>query len=392
MYTSSKHNDALQFKNFYPEQYEQTLSSPINHNYLVEQFSDHDEIFAKIAKVVERGDFTLGEAVDRFEEKFAALTGAKHAIGVGSGTDGLFLSLRALGIGVGDEVIVPTFTFYATVGAIVTAGATPVFADSGEDYNIDPAKIEALITSKTKAIMPVHWSGKICVMDEIMGIADKYDLQVIEDACHAITSSYKGKKAGSFGATACFSMHPLKNLNVWGDGGIIVTNDDKLNNKLRLMRNHGLASRDICSEFGYNSRLDTIQAVVAEHMLSKLDRLIEKRIKNSLYLDKWLGKIEGVTIPNRDAESSRQVFHIYPLNFDRRDELKLFLEKKGIDAKIHYPVPMHLQPAAAYLNKMAGDFPVAEHHANTTLSLPVHEFITSDQLDYMILAVQEFYQ
>lgn len=127
-------------------------------------------------------------------------------------------------------------------------------------------------------------------------------------------------------------------------------------------------------------------------MLSKLDRLIEKRIKNSLYLDKWLGKIEGVTIPNRDAESSRQVFHIYPLNFDRRDELKLFLEKKGIDAKIHYPVPMHLQPAAAYLNKMAGDFPVAEHHANTTLSLPVHEFITSDQLDYMILAVQEFYQ
>ncbi len=392
MYTNHKYNGEFEMKNFYPEQYRQTQSLPVNHNYLVEQFSDHDEIFAKIANVVERGDFTLGEAVDRFENKFAALTGAKYAIGVGSGTDGLFLSLRALNIGSGDEVIVPTFTFYATVGAIVTAGATPVFVDSDKDYNIDPKKIEALITPKTKAIMPVHWSGKICMMDEIMKIANKYNLHIVEDACHAITSHYKGRKAGSFGTAACFSMHPLKNLNVWGDGGIIVTNSDRLSNKLRLMRNHGLASRDICAEFGYNSRLDTIQAVVAEHMLSKLDSLIEKRIKNAAYLDAHLGQINGVTIPRRDSEISRQVFHIYPLIYSRRDELKLFLEEKGIDAKIHYPVPMHLQPAAAYLNKKAGDFPVAEYHAKTTLSLPVHEFINKDQLDHMISAIQEFYK
>ena len=205
-------------------------------------------------------------------------------------------------------MIVPTFTFYATVGAIVTAGATPIFAESDSDYNIDPAKIEALITSKTKAIMPVHWSGKICMMDEIVEIANKYNLLIVEDACHAITSHYKGKKAGSFGIAACFSMHPLKNLNVWGDGGIIVTNDDKLNKETSTDAKSWLSqSRDICSEFGYNSRLDTIQAVVAEHMLSKLDALIEKRIQNANYLDAQLAKIDGVKIP-KNSDTSRQGF------------------------------------------------------------------------------------
>ena len=382
----------MNIENFYPEQYRKTQALPINHNYLVEQFSNHDEIFAKIKNIVNRGDFTLGEAVDRFERKFASLTGAKYAIGVGSGTDALFLSLKSLDIGAGDEVIVPSFTFYATIGAIVTAGATPVFADSGNDYNIDPEKIECLITPNTKAILPVHWSGKICRMDKIAAIAQQYNLHIIEDACHAITSTFMEKKAGSFGTTACFSMHPLKNLNVWGDGGVIVTNDVLLNNKLRLMRNHGLENRDVCSEFGYNSRLDTIQAVVAEHMLLELDKLTQKRIENAAYLDSHLGNIEGITVPRRDSDICRQVFHIYPLSFENRDELKLHLERKGIDAKIHYPIPMHLQPAAAYLNYNVGDFPMAEYHAKTTLSLPVHEFITRNQLDQIISAVREFYQ
>lgn len=392
MYTNIKQDTSrLELKNFYPSQYKSTDSHVINHNYLTEQFNDYGSIFKKIEAVVKRGDFTLGEAVDRFEGKFAELVGSKHAIGVGSGTDALFLSLRALGIGQGDEVIVPTFTFYATVGAIVASGATPVFADSRDDYNIDPGRIESLVTRRTKAILPVHWAGKVCDMSEIGAIARKFGLHIVEDACHAVLASFGNKKAGTFGDTGCFSMHPLKNLNVWGDGGIVVTNNDSINHELRLLRNHGLKSRDHCERFGYNSRLDTVQAVVAEHMLEKIEAITEKRIHNALYLDKQLGRMSGVQVPVRDLDIHRQVFHIYSLTFEKRDELKLFLESKGIDAKIHYPTPIHLQPAAKKFVKNSGEYPVAEQLSRSTLSLPVHEFITEQQLDFIVGAIKEFY-
>ena len=392
MYTNIKQDTSrLELKNFYPSQYKSTDSHAINHNYLTEQFNDYGSIFKKIEAVVKRGDFTLGEAVDRFEGKFAELVGSKHAIGVGSGTDALFLSLRALGIGQGDEVIVPTFTFYATVGAIVASGATPVFADSRHDYNIDPGRIESLVTRRTKAILPVHWAGKVCDMSEIGAIARKFGLHIVEDACHAVLASFGNKKAGTFGDTGCFSMHPLKNLNVWGDGGIVVTNNDSINHELRLLRNHGLKSRDHCERFGYNSRLDTVQAVVAEHMLEKIEAITEKRIHNALYLDKQLGRMSGVQVPVRDLDIHRQVFHIYSLTFEKRDELKLFLESKGIDAKIHYPTPIHLQPAAKKFVENSDEYPVAEQLARSTLSLPVHEFITEQQLDFIVGAIKEFY-
>ena len=378
-------------KNFLPQQYDETDQRPINHNYLSEQFSDYKEILDKIGEVVLKGDFTLGRAVDEFEKRYADLVGVKHAIGVGSGTDALFLSLKALGVGEGDEVITTPFTFYATIGAIVTAGANPVFVDVREDYNIDPDKLEGAITDKTKAILPVHWSGKPCDMDQIQSVAKKHNLHIVEDACHAVTASYKGRNAGTFGSFGCFSMHPLKNLNVWGDGGVACTNDDELANKIRLLRNHGLRDRDHCDIFAYNSRLDTIQAVVADHLLDKISHITDMRIKNAQYLDDKLSKIDGVTIPPRDIDNVKQVYHIYSLRFKARDELQKFLESKGIDAKVHYPIPMHLQPAAKEFGYKQGDFPIAEGICNTVMSLPVHEFITEEQLEIMVLAIREFY-
>jgi dTDP-3-amino-2,3,6-trideoxy-4-keto-D-glucose/dTDP-3-amino-3,4,6-trideoxy-alpha-D-glucose/dTDP-2,6-dideoxy-D-kanosamine transaminase len=376
--------------NFLPEQYDRTGGLPISHNYLASQFNDYETIFAKIKQVVLKGDFTLGRAVDEFELQYAALVGAEYAIGVNSGTDALRLSLIGLGVGAGDEVITTPFTFYATVGAIVTAGARPVFVDVQDDYNIDPARIEAAITKRTKAIMPVHWSGKPCYMDVIQEIARKHGLLIVEDACHAIKATLDGQFAGSFGDAGCFSMHPLKNLNVWGDGGVIVTNRQELADKLRLLRNHGLINRDECTLFAYNSRLDTIQAVVASHLIEKIDHITDSRIANAAYFDRKLGAIPHVRIPPRDPRA-RQVFHIYSLEFERRDELQGFLIANGIDAKVHYPIPMHLQPAAKQYGYKSGDFPRAEALCGSVLSLPVHEFITADQREQIVSLVKEFY-
>lgn len=378
-------------KNFLPNQYSNDLDFTVKHNYLQSQFEDYEEIFLKLKNVVQKCDFTLGSAVDDFEEKFARLVQTRFAIGVGSGTDALLLSLKAFDIGPGDEVITTPYTFYATVGAIVTAGATPVFADIGDDFNIDPDEIKKKITRKTRAVIPVHWSGLPCDMDAILKAIDGSNIKVIEDACHGICSTYKDRPAGGLGHTGCFSFHPLKNLNVWGDGGIITTDDEGIADKLRLLRNHGLVGRDKCEIFAYNSRLDTIQAVVADHMLCKIADITNARIKNAQYLDFRLSKIKGVVVPQR-PEKSKQVFHLYMIKCDHRDELNTFLQSKGIDSKIHYPVPLHLQPAAAYLGHKLGDFPVCEASAAKALSLPVHEFVTSEQLDFIASSIENFYQ
>jgi dTDP-4-amino-4,6-dideoxygalactose transaminase len=381
-----------QITNFYPKQYLETGRLPINHNYLDKQFSDMDEIWEKIREVVVRGDFTLGSDVDKLESEFAQLNQCKHAIGVGSGTDAIFLSLKALGIGEGDEVITTAFTFYATIGAICTTGAKPIFVDILDDYNIDPKKIERVITSKTKAIVPVHWSGKPCEMDAIDYIARSYNLPIVSDACHSIQAEYNGVRSGSLGDLSCFSFHPLKNLNVWGDGGIITTNSDELSNKLRLMRNHGLVGRDECQMFAYNSRLDTVQAVVARYLLEKkIDNITESRISNALYYDEQLKHIDKIKIPKRD-KNVKQVFHLYQFLCEDRNELSSYLISKGIDAKIHYPVPMHLQPAASFLNHKRGDFPNAEYVSDHIISLPVHEFINRDEQDLVVNMINEFYE
>lgn len=377
-------------KNFLLSQYENDKKFSVQHNYLEQQFSDKDIILEKIKEVVTRGDFTLGREVDKLEEAFAQLVGAKHAIGVGSGTDAIFLSLRALDLQLGDEVITTSFTFYATIGAIVTAGGTPVFCDVEEDFNISIAGIKKLITDKTKAIVPVHWTGRPCEMNEMMEISEEFGIPIIEDACHSILAEYHGRRTGTFGITGCFSFHPLKNLNIWGDGGIITTNSDEMNAKIRLLRNHGLTDRDHCEIFGYNSRLDTIQAVVANHLLGKIHSITDARIDHANYLDRGLSEVPGIRIPHR-VDTIKEVFHIYSFMAENRDALGLFLRENGIDAKIHYPIPMHLQPAAQYLNYKKGDFPMAENAANRTISLPVHEFVELKDLDFMISKVKEFY-
>ena len=378
-------------RNFLPQQYKTTGKLTINHNYLQQQFADHELILEKIKGLIAGGDFTLGREVDRFEDEFAAIAGTKHAIGVGSGTDALFLSLKALGVEPGDEVITTPYTFFATIGAIATAGAKPVFVDIGTDYNIDPSRIEAAVTPRTRAILPVHWSGKPCEMDEILQIAGKHGIAVVEDACHAVKADYKGRPAGSLGTMGCFSFHPLKNLNVWGDGGIVTTSSDEHAARLRLLRNHGLLSRDECAVFAYNSRLDTLQAIVARHLLQKLDHITASRRAHATFFDEHLGAIPQISVPIREPHVTH-VFHLYIVRCERRDELQRFLLEHGVDAKVHYPIPMHLQPAAAYLGYAEGDFPICEATVNSVLSLPVHEFVTPEQSERVVTLIRNFYE
>jgi aminotransferase EvaB len=379
-------------KNFLPGDYKKNQKLKINHSYLVEQFADYSKIFKEVEKVVKKGDYTLGKEVDVCEKNFAKRTGAKYAISVGNGTDALLLSLKALNIGPGDEVITVPYTFIATVGSIVTAGAKPVFVDIKDDYNIDEKKIKSAITKRTKAIMPVHWAGRPCEMDKIYSLAKKYNLHVVQDSAHVIGARFKKKHLVNYGDACTYSMHPLKNLNVWGDGGFIVTNKKSLAQKLVLIRNHGLKDRNNCTVFGYNSRLDTIQAAVANYkMKNKLDNITNKRIKNATMLDNLLSKNKNIITVKR-YKYLKEVFHLYHINVKKRDALKKFLIKKDIDAKIHYPIPIHLQKAAKYLKYKKGDFPIAEKMAKTSLSLPVHEFIDKKHVEYMAKEIHNFYK
>ena len=379
-------------KNFLPGEYKKNEKLKINHSYLVEQFADYTKVFKEIEKVVKKGDYTLGKEVDLCEKNFAKRTGAKFAISVGNGTDALLLSLKALGIGQGDEVITVPYTFVATVGSIVTAGAKPVFVDVKDDYNIDENQIVSAITKKTKAIMPVHWAGRPCEMDKILSIAKKYNLKVVQDSAHIIGAKYKNNYLVNYGDVCTYSMHPLKNLNVWGDGGFIVTNKKELAKKLYLIRNHGLKDRNNVEIFGYNSRLDTIQAAVANYKMKfKLDNITKKRIENSKLLDKLLAKNENVILVKRE-KYLKEVFHLYHINVKKRDSLQKFLIKNDIDAKVHYPIPIHLQKAAKFLKYKKGDFPVSEKLAKTSLSLPVHEFINKKHVAHVVNTINKFYK
>ena len=364
----------------------------VPYSYLREQFADSEPILRDIKGLLESTQFTLGPPVAEFEERFARLCGAKHAIGVGTGTDALFLSLRALGVGPGDEVITAADTFIATAGAIVQAGARPAFVDVLDDFNIDPAKIEDAITPRTRALLPVHYAGQPAKMGPILEIARRRGLPVVEDACQAIGASIDGTLVSNFGMAAGFSLHPLKNLNVWGDGGVIVTNSSELAATLRLLRNHGLRNRDEVEIFGYNCRLDSLQAIVGNHLIRDTEAITAARIKNARRLDAGLAPLAPrVRVPKR-LHNERHVFHLYMFEADDRDRLLAFLLEREIEAKIHYPVPLHLQPASRRLGYKEGDFPVAERQAKRIITLPVHQHLSQTQVEFMIESVTAFYR
>lgn len=361
-------------------------------SYLDRQFADIDDYLSDIRAVVLQGDYTLGKAVAEFEGRFADFIGLRHMVGVGSGTDALILPMKLLGVGPGDEVITAANTFIATVGAVVATGAKPVLVDNEDGFVIDPEKIEAVVTARTKAIIPVHYTGNVADMPAIKEIADRHKLLVIEDACQAIGGQLNGQPIGSWSQCAAFSVHPLKNLNVWGDGGLVGTNDEEFAKKLRLYRNHGLIDRDHVEIFGVNSRLDTIQAAVGNRLIRDAAGITARRIEiASRYDDAFASLSPDVQAPRR-RPGVRHVFHLYVLRVRQRDELMSHLRQNAIEAKVHYPIPIHLQQAAANLGYGQGSFPVAESDSASIITLPAHQHLTDDEISFVIGKVQAFYR
>ena len=354
------------------------------------QFAEQrDEMLEALERVCRRGEFILGSEVEEFERDFAACCGVKHAVGVGSGTDALILSLKALGIGSGDEVITPPNSWISSTSSIVLAGAHPAFADVRDDFTIDPAAVEAAVTPRTKAIMPVHLTGRCADMEAIGRIAKRHGLAVIEDAAQAAGARYHGRPAGSLGTLGCFSFHPLKNLSGLGDGGMVTTNDGALAERLRLFRNHGLRTRDEAVLWGFNSRLDALQAAVLRCRLKKLAEVIEARRGHAQRYRALVGSV--VECPE-ERPQEEAIYHLFMIQADRRDALKQFLASHGIDTRIHYPTPIHLQPCSASLGYRSGDFPVAEAQARRILSLPVHQALSEEQIEHVGRCITEFYR
>ena len=343
------------------------------------------------ARVIDHGQFILGPEVAEFEGRFAALCGARRAVGVNSGTDALLLSLRALGVGPGDEVITAPNSFVASASCIELTGAKPVFVDAGADYNLDPAKIDSAVTKRTKAILPVHLTGRAADMTGIMAVARRRGLLVVEDCAQAVLAEHRGRRVGTFGAAGCFSLHPLKTLNACGDGGVVVTNDGALADRLLVLRNIGLKTREDCVVWSGNSRLDTLQAALLLVKLGRLEAWTRRRRANAAFYRKALAGTRGIEVPGEHAHE-RAVYHTLVVQADRRDDLRRFLAGRGVRTSIHYPVPIHLQTAAAELGLGPGSFPVAERQAARILSLPVHPELTSVQLRHVVGCIKDFYR
>jgi dTDP-4-amino-4,6-dideoxygalactose transaminase len=350
---------------------------------------EKSELLACVERVVSQGHFVLTQEVSEFEEQAARVVGVKHVVGLNSGTDALMMALWAHGVGKGDEVITTPVSFVATTGSIVHVGARPVYVDVREDQNIDPARVEAAITPRTKAIMPVHWTGRIADMDAIMDIARRRGLLVIEDAAQTMGAYYRGRHGGSFGHAAGFSAHPLKNLNALGDGGFMGTNDDEVARKVRLYRTHGLESRDSCALYGVNSRLDSLNAEVLKFRLGRLKSVVDRRRKNAALYRKLI-KQGPIQLPaEREHEHSSYVMFI--AQADQRDRLKDHLAQHGVESLVYYGTPLHLHKAAASLGYKRGDFPVAERQCDRVLALPHHQHLTEDQIAHAAEAVNQFY-
>ncbi len=339
-----------------------------------------EEIDAAIQEVVRKSAFAGGPFVEAFEKDFAAFCGSRYAIGLGSGTEALWLALLALEVGPADEVITVPSTFMATAEAISCCGARPVFVDIEEQtYAMDPALLEKAITPRTRAIIPVHLFGQPADMDPILEIARRYNLPVIEDACQAHGSEYKGHKAGTLGIAGCFSFYPGKNLGAWGEAGAVITNDAALNHKIQILRDHGQARKYYHAIIGWNARMDGIQGAVLRVKLKYLDKNNDARRANAALYHERLNEVDAIILP-KEAPYAKHNFHVYALRVENRDQIIKGLTEKGIGCGIHYPVPVHLQEAYRSLGYGRGSFPVAELCAVQFLSLPMYPELSREQI------------
>ncbi len=351
-----------------------------------------DEMDEAIQRVLNTTSFIMGEELIKFEKEFALFCNAKYAIGVANGSDALILALRACGIGEDDEVITVPHTFIATTEAITHVGGKVVFVDiDPKTYIIDVSKIEEKINEKTKAIIPVHLYGQPADMDPIIELAKKYNLKAIEDAAQAHGAEYKGKKVGSIGDVACFSFYPGKNLGAYGDAGMITTNSEEIAKKVKLLRNHGRITKKYEHEIeGYSSRLDNLQAAILRVKLKYLNNWNDSRRNNAKKYNELLNNTAGIITPY-EADYAKHVYHLYVIRTEERDKLREELKSKGIATGIHYPIPLHLQPAYNYLGHKKGNFPITEKASQEILSLPMFAELTEEQIEEIVEIIKNYY-
>ncbi|MDA7857903.1 DegT/DnrJ/EryC1/StrS family aminotransferase [bacterium] len=359
-------------------------------NLKIQYESIKDEINKAVEKVLKSSNFILGQEVEKLEKEIAGYCGCKYAIGVASGTDGLLLSLMAYNISNGDEVITSPFTFIATAEVVAFLGAKPVFVDiEPGTFNIDVSKIEEKINKKTKAIIPVHLFGHSVDMDQIIDIAKQYNLPVIEDAAQAIGAEYKGKRVGAFGDIGALSFFPSKNLGSYGDAGMVLTNDEDIAKKIKMLRTHGSDVKYVHQFIGINARLDELQAAILRVKLKHLDGWTLKRIGNAKFYTELLKDLDVVT--PIEKEGCKHVYNQYTIRIKDRDKLREFLEKEEISTAIHYPKPLHLQEAFKFLAHKERDFPISEMVAKEVLSLPIYPELTQEQIEDIVIKIKSFF-
>ena len=365
---------------------------------LVRQYESlKPEMDAAVERVLVSGRFILGPEVEGLEKEVAAFCGAKHAIGLASGTDALLLSLRALDIGEGDQVLLPSFTFFATAGVVHNARAVPVFADiDPKTFNLDPASVSRILADKhhagkVKAMIPVHLYGQMADMDELVAISNEHKIAIVEDAAQAIGAEYKGKKAGTIGRLGCFSFFPTKNLGCYGDGGMVITNDDSLAESLRILRVHGSKPKYFHRTIGYNSRLDALQAAVLRTKLPHLADWSQARAGIADRYDAALAGTPGITTPPRFRDRTH-IFHQYTIRVagGRRDALQKHLKDREIGTEVYYPLPLHLQDCFRSLGHKQGDLPESERASQEALSLPLFPEIRPEEQDWVAQSIREF--
>ena len=356
-----------------------------------EQYRDEKKKLLKVIdNAISLGNWVGGSEIEKFESNISKICKTKYCISLNSGTDALTLALHLLGVRKNDEVITPPNSFIASTAVIIHLGAKPVFVDVKKNQNIDENKIEEKITNKTKAIMPVHLTGRMCEMDKIISISKKYNIPVIEDCAQSIMSKYKNKMSGSWGDVGCFSAHPLKNLNAIGDACYLTTNNRTIYKKIKNLRTHGMeANRDNVKNFGYVSRMDNLQAGILNFRLKNLKNIIFTRRKNvELYLKNL--NLNKVYFPIETLEEFN-TYHTFVIQVDKRDKLRQFLKKKGIDTAIHYPIPIHLQKASKFLGFKKGSFPNAEKQSKNILTLPINQYLKEKEIIYICKSINKFY-